>query len=102
MSEHTFKVGDRVRRIHSNHNGMHTGDEGTVSKKEPFSSEGIMIKEFPGLGYHASYNFELISPAGPIKGDIDTIVNCVNTYLDKFKLTKEERNKIVKHIELTK
>ena len=48
-----------------------------------------------GCAYSSS--FELID-SKPIKGDTDTIIECLNSYLDKFKLTKKQLEVIAKAI----
>ncbi len=60
---HTFRVGDRVRRIAGDCAGMYQGDIGTVAYLH--GGNGIAIAEYmghSGSANHAAYNFELVTP----------------------------------------
>ena len=55
-----FQVGDTVRRIKGEHNGMEIGDIATVKEIETLGS--FYLVDYPGIGGHFPEYFELASP----------------------------------------
>jgi len=53
----TFKVGDRVKRVESDHMGMYKGDTATVI--ELYSDCGFKLDNYEGI--HSKENFKKIS-----------------------------------------
>lgn len=62
---HTFKVGDKVRRIKGHHNGMIVGDEAVVLSVTP-SGQDIKFSTFTGTGFHDARNFELVEDTSKV------------------------------------
>jgi len=52
-----FKVGNIVKRVMGDHNGMKVGDVGTITDVK-FGT--LILKEFPGGGNHSSKSFILL------------------------------------------
>lgn len=65
--QNKFKVGDKVRRIEGEFNGMEPGDIGTISQLDGYN--GCRLKEYIGIGNHCLDKLELVEARPQYKAD---------------------------------
>jgi hypothetical protein len=70
-----FKVGDKVRRIQGEHNGMKVGDESTITAI--YNTIDFEMAGFRGNcgTFHALYSFELVEPKQVFDQEIRLIIS---------------------------